>query len=115
MKVKFVRDCDPIPQTDNERYRVGEQADLRGAQWLIENGYAVSVDGKTVVEIPATEVVDIVDDEVSPLLEQSQPDLNNMTMAELRVIATQLGAEFARRKSELIANIEAVRGKSHER
>ena len=96
MKIVFVRECLPIPQTGNEHYKPGMNADfLAGrARWLIEQGFAEPLD-----KPPAP--VEIV--KLEPM-----PDYAAMKLSELKPLAIEAGWNIVGlRKAEIVAALES--------
>jgi hypothetical protein len=86
--VRFIQEA-CTPQTGNSRYKAGDLYDVRSdwAAVLIAQGLAVDINAVAEVE-------------PEPL-----PDLESMTMPQLRKLAAGYSAKLAPKKADLIANI----------
>lgn len=94
MKIVFLREVLPIPQTGNEHYQPGMDADFQDgrARWLIEQGYAEPFD-----KPPAPVVI------VEPM-----PDYAAMKLSELRPLAIEAGIDIhGMRKAGIVAALES--------
>jgi len=112
MKVIFLQDTLPVPQTGNEYYGAGASAILRenGARWLIANGYArpAEVEKPSPVSVPP--VVDEPPVEPVPTLAPPEPepalDYSKLSAAQVREIAQNAGIKTTgKRKADLVSEL----------